>query len=372
MKLKFTLLGAALLFVIAAQAQRKPRNTTNDTIKSNYLPSALFSPYFYTEKGNEFHSVNGEPGPKYWQNRVDYKLNVKIDTTTKTLSGDENITYTNNSPDALQYLWLQMDQNTYKKDARSNFVTGFQPATNAHTNGYQVESVAIMQNGKVVTVPYVITDTRMQIRLPKALAGNGTKLNVLIKYHYTIPGTFGGRTDYVDTKNGKIYEIAQFFPRMCVYDDSQGWDTLPFLGAGEFYCEYGDIDYTVNVPWDMIVAGSGELVNPAEVLTAKQISRLAAARNSDKTLMIRTPEEVTNPNSRPVNKGTLTWHFKMYNTRDVAFGASSAFIWDAARVNLPGGKKSMAMSVYPIESYGKDKWDRATEHLKHSIEYFSE
>ncbi|MBC7401522.1 MAG: M1 family metallopeptidase, partial [Mucilaginibacter sp.] len=151
-----------------------------------------------------------------------------------------------------------------------------------------------------------------------------------------------------------------------------GWDTLPFLGAGEFYCEYGDIDYTVNVPWDMIVAGSGELVNPTEVLTAKQISRLAAARNSDKTLMIRTLEEVTNPNSRPVNKGTLTWHFKMYNTRDVAFGASSAFIWDAARVNLPGGKKSMAMSVYPIDSYGKDKWDRATEHLKHSIEYFSE
>jgi hypothetical protein len=265
-----------------------------------------------------------------------------------------------------------MDQNTYKKDARSNFVTGFQPAANAHTNGYQVESVAIMQNGKTMTVPYVITDTRMQIRLPKALAGNGTKLNVLIKYHYTIPGAFGGRTDYVDTKNGKIYEIAQFFPRMCVYDDSQGWDTLPFLGAGEFYCEYGDIDYTVNVPWDMIVAGSGELVNPTEVLTAKQISRLAAARNSDKTLMIRTPEEVTNPNSRPVNKGTLTWHFKMYNTRDVAFGASGAFIWDAARVNLPGGKKSLAMSVYPIESYGKDKWDRATEHLKHSIEYFSE
>ncbi|MES2375182.1 MAG: M1 family metallopeptidase [Bacteroidota bacterium] len=372
MKLKFTLLGAALLFVIAAQAQRKPRNAANDTIKSNYLPSALFSPYFYTEKGNEFHSVNGEPGPKYWQNRVDYKLNVKIDTTTKTLTGDENITYTNNSPDALQYLWLQMDQNTYKKDARSNFVTGFQPAANAHTNGYQIESVAIIQNGKVVNVPYVITDTRMQIRLPKALAGNGTKLSVLIKYHYTIPGAFGGRTDYVDTKNGKIYEIAQFYPRMCVYDDSQGWDTLPFLGAGEFYCEYGDIDYTVNVPWDMIVAGSGELVNPTEVLTAKQISRLAAARNSDKTLMIRTPEEVTSASSRPVNKGTLTWHFKMYNTRDVAFGASSAFIWDAARVNLPGGKKSMAMSVYPIESYGKDKWDRATEHLKYSIEYFSE
>ncbi|MDB4924565.1 M1 family metallopeptidase [Mucilaginibacter sp.] len=372
MKLKFTLLGLALFLAIASRAQRKPRNTGNDTISSNYVPSNLFSPSFYTEKGNEFHSVNGEPGSKYWQNRVDYKLQASIDTITKVLSADENITYTNNSPDALQYLWLQMDQNTYKKDARSNFVTGFQPRANQHTNGYQIESVYLVQNGKTEKANYIINDTRMQIRLPKALTAHGGKINVLIKYHYTIPGDFGGRTDYATTKNGKIYEIAQWFPRMCVYDDSQGWDTLPFLGAGEFYFEYGDIDYSVTVPWDVIVAGSGELVNPTEVLTAKQISRLAQARNSDKTIMIRTQAEVNDPSSRPVHKGTLTWHFKMFNTRDVAFGASKAYIWDAARVNLPGGKKSMAMSVYPVESAGKDKWDRATEHLKHSIEYFSE
>ncbi|MDB5031218.1 M1 family metallopeptidase [Mucilaginibacter sp.] len=372
MKLKFIILGLALFLAITSQAQRKPRNTGNDTISSNYIPSNLFSPSFYTEKGNEFHSVNGEPGPKYWQNRVDYKLKAGIDTITKVLSADENITYTNNSPDALQYLWLQMDQNTYKKDARSNFVTGFQPKANQHTDGYRIESVFLMQNGKTEKANYIINDTRMQIRLPQALTAHGGKINVLIKYHYTIPGDFGGRTDYATTKNGKIYEIAQWFPRMCVYDDSQGWDTLPFLGAGEFYCEYGDIDYSVTVPWDVIVAGSGELINPTEVLTTKQISRLAQARNSDKTIMIRTSAEVNDPSSRPVHKGTLTWHFKMFNTRDVAFGASKAYIWDAARVNLPGGKKSMAMSVYPVESAGKDKWDRATEHLKHSIEYFSE
>ncbi len=372
MKLKLTTLGFLLFLAIITNAQRKPRNTSNDTIKSNYVPSDLFSPLFYSEKGNEFHSANGDPGPKYWQNRADYQLKANIDTASKTLSCDENITYTNNSPDALQFLWLQMDQNTYKKDARSNFVTGFQPGANQHTDGYQVESVYILQNGKSQKAVYIITDTRMQIRLPGAVTAHGGKINLLIKYHYTIPGDFGGRTDHVLTKNGRIYEIAQWFPRMCVYDDTRGWDTLPFLGAGEFYCEYGDIDYSVTVPADMIVAGSGELVNPAEVLTAKQLSRLAAARNSDKTIMIRTPQEVTDVFSRPVHKGTLTWHFKMANTRDVAFGASKAYVWDAARVNLPGGKKSLAMSVYPVESVGNDAWGRATEYLKGSIEYFSE
>lgn len=366
-----TAFAVALILLLSASiyAQRKRASNPNDTIVSNYNPAELFTPQFYNQRGNEFHSANGAPGPKYWQNKVDYQLNAKIDTSAKTLSASENISYTNNSPDALPYLWLQLDQNTYTKEARSNFATG--QAATQHTQGYQIESIEIVINGKPQTANYIVTDTRMQIRLPKAVAANGGKINLLIKYHYTIPGAFGNRTDYSDTKNGKIYEIAQWFPRLCVYDDTNGWDTLPFLGAGEFYLEYGDIDYRVTVPWDMIVAGSGELQNPKEVLTAKQISRLEAARNSDKTIMVRTAAEVNDPASRPVQKGTLTWHFLMRNTRDVAFGASKAYIWDAARVNLPEGKKCMAMSVYPIESAGNDAWGRATEYLKGSIEYFS-
>lgn len=360
------ILGASLILLsyAFAQAQQNP----NDTITSNYQPSVLFSPLPYTEKGNEFHAVNGEPGPKYWQNRADYKLAVTLDTVSKTISGTANITYTNNSPDALQYLWLQLDQNTYKKDARSNFVTGYQPSK--HTTGYEIESVEMVAGNIRTKVNYKITDTRMQVRLAKAL-GRGA-ITLSIKYHYTMPGNFGNRTDFVDTKNGKIYEVAQFFPRMCVYDDSRGWATAPFLGSGEFYCEYGDIDYTVTVPWDMIVAGPGDLLNPKEVLTATQIARLATARNSDKTVMIRTAAEINDKISRPVKSGTLSWHYKMLNTRDVAFGASRAYIWDAARINLPGGKKSMSMSVYPVESQGNDAWGRSTEYLKASVEYFSE
>jgi hypothetical protein len=368
--MKITTISATLLslVVLSAQAQKK---SPYDTVTTNYQPSAIFSTLPYTQNGNEVHSPNGEPGPKYWQNRVDYQLDVKLDTVAKTISGSANISYTNNSPDALQYLWLHLDQNTYRKEARSNFVvTAF--AAPGHTEGYIIESVSMLQNGKLTKLNYVVTDTRMQVRLPQAVTPKGGKINFVVKYHYTIPGNFGERTDYVDTKNGKIYEIAQFYPRMCVYDDMRGWDTAPFLGSGEFYLEYGDIDYKVTLPADMIVAGSGELVNPAEVLTATQISRLAAAKNSDKTVMIRTAAEVTDPTSRPAVKGNLTWHFKMLNTRDVAFGASKAYIWDAARVNLPGGKKSLAMSVYPVESAGNDAWGRATEYLKCSIEYFSE
>ena len=362
---KLALCAAVSLSALFASAQKK---NPNDTITSNYQPLALFSTTPFTEKGNEVHSPNGEPGPKYWQNRVNYQLKIALDTASKTITGTANITYTNNSPDALQYLWMQLDQNTYKKDARSNFVTGTQATE--HTSGYDIQSVEINTGGTKTKINFTITDTRMQLRLAKPLASKGL-LTFSIKYKYTIPGAFGGRTDYTDTKNGKIYEIAQFYPRMCVYDDARGWDTAPFLGSGEFYLEYGDIDYSVTVPWDIIVAGAGELLNPTEVLTAKQISRLDAARTSDKTIMIRKADEVTSPASRPVNKGTLTWHFKMMSTRDVAFGASKAFIWDAARVNLSGGKKCLAMSVYPIESQGNAAWGRATEYLKGSIEHFS-
>jgi hypothetical protein len=366
----FLIITVILIYTNDANAQRRRNaHSANDTITSRYQPSELFSPLFYSERGNEFHSANGAPGPKYWQNRVDYQIKANLDTVKKIISASETINYTNNSPDQLKFLWIQLDQNTYRADARSNFSTD--ATAIQHTKGYEFESVEISQNGKVEKAQYIINDTRMQLRLSKSVLANGGKISILIKYHYVIPGDFGGRTDYVDTKNGKIYEIAQWFPRMCVYDDTRGWDTLPFLGTGEFYLEYGDIDYQVTVPWDMIVTGSGELLNPQEVLTAKQLNRLQAARNSDKTIMIRSADEVTSASSRPVNKGTLTWHFKMQNTRDVAFGASKAYVWDAARVNLPGGKKSLAMSVYPVESAGNDGWGRSTEYLKGAMEYFS-
>jgi Peptidase family M1 domain len=360
---------SALFAYLVVTASGTLGQSVYDSISSRYDSRALFSPDLYTGRSNGSLSSDGSPGRGYWQNRADYSIEASIDTVHNILSASEQITYTNNSPDSLDYLWLQLDQHTYREDARSNFGTHQLPA--AHTPGYELESVMLQINGKQVKADYRISDTRMQVLLPNALSPSGGRIRLSLRYHYTIPGEFGGRTDVFSTRNGKIYEIAQWFPRLCVYDRARGWNTLPFLGSGEFYLEYGDMDYQVTVPWNMIVSGSGSLVNPGQVLTTTQIQRLKRAQGSDETLPIRSPAEVNNPASRPVNHGLLTWHFKMTNTRDVAFGASAAYCWDAARVNLPSGKNCMAMSVYPVESEGKEAWGRATEYLKKSIEYFS-
>jgi hypothetical protein len=350
------------------KAQSQPGNSVFD-------PHSLFAQNFYSKNGNEFRAANGLPGPAYWQNRADYQLQASLDTMADKLDGAETIHYRNNSPGPLSSLWLELDQNTYREDARSNFYTRFptvlENPQKPHTSGFEFKSVTIEYSGQTLKADYRIADTRMQIRLPKALASKDA-MAIHISYSYKIPGAFGGRNDVFATKNGKIFEVAQWYPRMCVYDDLRGWNTLPFLGSGEFYCEYGDFDYTVTVPAGMLVAGSGALQNEAAVLTEQQRERLAAARKSDATVMIRSAEEVNKDAGKILPPRTVSWHFKMYNTRDVAFGASKAYMWDAARVNLPGGKKALAMSVYPVESAGSDRWGRATEYLKKSIEYFSE
>ncbi|WP_132143023.1 M1 family metallopeptidase [Luteibacter rhizovicinus] len=337
-------------------------------IAGSYDPREAFAPFSYPQPVTAYRSGSGMPGPLFWQNRADYELRADLDPVRNHLTGRATIHYTNNSPDALDVLWLQVEQNRYREDARGNFTSDRTPKQ--HTDGYRIASVKVEQGGHTVDATYVVADTRMQVRLPAAVAARGGKVSVTIEYSYDLPGDFGGRTGFAGSKNGNIYEMAQWYPRMCVYDDLRGWDTAPFLNS-EFYLEYGDFDYSITVPSSMIVAGSGELVNPDDVLTATQRQRLAKARDSDATVMIRTPAEVTDPASRPKKDGTLTWHFRMKNTRDVAFGASTAYVWDAARINLPEGRKALAMSVYPIESVGDQSWGRSTEYLKASVEHFS-
>jgi hypothetical protein len=335
---------------------------------AKFDPRETFAPFAYPQPATAYRSGSGMPGPLFWQNRADYDLAATLDPVKNTMAGKATIHYTNNSPDALDVLWLQMDQNRYTDDARGNFTGGKTPKQ--HTGGYRIATVTVEAGGKAVKASYIVADTRMQVRLPAPVAAKGGKVSLTIEYSYDLPGDFGGRTGFAPSKNGNIYEMAQWYPRMCVYDDQRGWDTAPFLNS-EFYLEYGDFDYAITVPANMIVAGSGELVNADDVLTATQRERLAKARDSDATVMIRTPAEVTDPSSRPKASGTLTWKFRMKNTRDVAFGASTAYVWDAARINLPEGRKALAMSVYPVESVGAASWGRSTEYLKSSVEHFS-
>ncbi len=358
-KIYLALLANCLLLVVSAQSKYNHRES--------------FDPNFYPYPGNEFRSAGGQPGPKYWQNHADYKINATLDTATHKVSGDVEISYTNNSPDALKFLWLQVDQNIYRQDSRGSATTtqtGGRWANERFTQGHAIKSISIEVDGKKYTPQYLINDTRMQVWLSDALKSSGAKAKLNIGFEFTIPVKGTDRMGLLNTKNGVVYEVAQWFPRMAVYDDIQGWNTLPYIGAGEFYLEYGDFDLNITVPANLIVAGSGQILNEKEVLTAAQQARMNSARNSDKTVVIRGADEIKDAKSRPAGKN-ITWKYRIQNARDVAWGASKAFVWDAARINLPSGKKSLAMSVYPVESIKKDGWQRSTEMVKASIEHYS-
>ena len=340
--------------------------------ESKYDNKEAFYPQFYPYPGNDYRSASGEPGPKYWQNRADYKINATLDTAAHKVIGDVEITYTNNSPDNLKFLWLQLDQNIYRQDSRGSATStqaGGRWANTKFTEGEVIKSISV-ESAKSYTPKYIVTDTRMQVWLNDALKGSGNKIKLKIAFEFVVPEYGTDRMGRLKTKNGIVYEIAQWFPRLCVYDDIQGWNTLPYIGQGEFYLEFGDFDYTVTAPADVIVVGSGDLLNPQDCYTSEQIKRWNEAKNSDKTVIIRGEKEIKETSSRP-NKTSCTWKFKITNARDVAWAASKAFIIDAAKINLPSGKKSLAISAYPAESIKRNGWQRSTEFVKGSVEHYS-
>lgn len=355
-----------LLFAATSNAQ------TSDSIK--YDHQELFGPITWPVTSGDTRSASGQPGAHYWQNRADYTIHASLNEGQQdtTIKGEVTIAYTNNSPDKLDHLWLQLDQNLFKPDSRGAATTPVKgdrfDVKGFSRGGYHIASVTVVYKNKSYTVVPVITDARMQVRLRSPLGSTGDKIQLKINYSFSVPFYGADRMGRKKFKDGYVYEIAQWYPRMCVYDDVEGWNTLPYMGLGEFYCEYGNFDYYITTPANMTVVGSGDLQNGAQVLSTTQQSRLAQARKSDKTVMIIKPEEV-NQNAHAT--GSKTWHFKMLNTRDVSWAASKAFIWDAARINFPSGRKGISMATYPVESAGDDSWGRATEYLKYSIEIYS-
>jgi len=368
---KLTYLFSALGLLLATETASAQ---TADSIKYNHLD--VFGPIVWPTTSGSTRSAAGKPGEHYWQNRPDYVIHATLNEGKQdtTITGEVAINYTNNSPDQLEYLWLQLDQNLFKPDSRGSAtvpITGDRfDVRGFKRGGYHIHSVTISYKNQTYTVVPVITDARMQVKLKTPLGAKGDKIMVKVNYDFSIPNYGADRMGRKTFKQGIVYEIAQWYPRMCVYDDVEGWNTLPYMGLGEFFCDYGNFDYYITAPANMTVAGSGDLVNAAQVLSSTQQARLAEARKSDKTVMIVKPEEVGQAATHPF-KGMLTWHFNMTNSRDVSWAASTAFIWDAARVNFPSGRKGIAMSTYPIESAGNDSWGRSTEYLKYSMEIYS-
>ncbi len=360
-------IGAAFLISIV------PSHAWSQATASKYDYKEAFNPFFYTNNGNEYRSASGKPGPKYWQNAVDYKISATLNDETHEITASIAIEYTNNSPDALDFIWLQLDQNMFSKQGRGQQIvpltqSRYGDASSDFDGGYDIKSVKL-GNGK--DAEHLTTDTRMQVFLPEPLKPNGGKTTINIDYAYIVPSYGADRTGILETQNGKIFAIAQWFPRVAVYDDILGWNVQPYTGPGEFYLEFGDYEVDITAPANHIVVFGGELLNPSEVYTAEQVKRLEQAKKSDETVLIRSAEEVTQPNSRPQGKKELTWKFKLEKAHDVAWASSPAFIVDAAKINLPSGKPSLALSAYPAESDGNNGWERSTEYTKASIEFYS-
>lgn len=328
---------------------------------------------------NEYRTAGGAPGHAYYQQKADYKIDVTINDETQVLSGVETITYTNNSPDKLEYLWLQLDQNLYEpgSDAQliqiekmENFrsIRDVERKLFKYEGGFKVEEVTATNGAKM---SYAINKTMLRINLDKPLAPNAS-ISFKIKWWYNINdrSKVGGRSgmEYFEEEDNYIYTIAQWFPRMCVYNDVEGWQNKQFLGRGEFTLPFGDYDVSITVPADHVVTATGELANANSVLSSKQRSRLKEADGAEEPVMIVTPEEALEAEKNKV-KSTKTWTFKAKNVRDFAFASSRKFIWDAQGIDV-NGNKVMCMSVYPKE--GNPLWERySTKVVAHTIRTYS-
>jgi hypothetical protein len=335
-------------------------------------------------------TASGAPGHAYWQQRADYSIRATLDEANRAIRGAETITYHNNSPDTLNYLWLQLDQNIYKpnSDARMSATSVSREAwakPRSPEEGMKFDALRTTFEGlsfdggfnitNVKTggrkLAYVINRTMMRIDLPQPLKP-GQRFSFEVEWNYKIneQKVLGGRSGYekFDEDKNDLYEIAQWFPRMAAYYDVYGWQHKQFLGAGEFTLEFGDYDVEITVPADHIVASTGVLQNPGAVLTAAQRDRLAKAKNAKTPVIIVTQAEAeaAEKTRATTNK---TWHFKAKNVRDFAFASSRKFIWDAQGIKS-GDNEVMAMSYYPKE--GNPLWEKySTQAVVHTIEHYS-
>jgi len=367
-------LCTGLLLVAAAQLPAWAQLTNSGTDKFAQLETVLPSP-------NVYRTASGAPGPQYWQQRADYVIQVTLDDEKQAIRGSETITYTNLSPDVLPYLWVQLDQNILDKNSMTtatqvseitNGKYSFQNLDyllrNDFDGGFKIESVT-GTDGKAL--PTVVNHTMMRVDLPRPLRPR-QKYSFKISWHYNINDQLkinqrSGYEFFPEDQN-YLYEIAQFYPRMAVYSDNQGWQHKQFLGNGEFTLPFGDYRVSITAPADHVVGATGTLQNASKVLSATQLQRLAQAKTAKKPVLIVTQNEATrNESSRA--KTTKTWTYAAKNVRDFAWASSRKFIWDAMQIKQ-SGKPVLCMSYYPKE--GNPLWAQySTEVVAHTIKTYS-
>ena len=331
---------------------------------------------------NKYHNASGAAGVEYYQQQVDYVMDIELDEQNSRLYGEEKIKYTNNSPDNLPYLWLQLDQNIRKKNAPnleknssgnsvtqspSGFIRNF--IEEDFDGGFNIDWVRDLEDKPL---SFNINQTMMRIDLPEAIAP-GQVFEFKIKWWYNINNrlNYGGRSGYETFENdvNKVYTIAQFFPRLCVYNDVEGWQNYQFWGSGEFALEFGDYDVNITVPSDHILEATGSLQNPKEVLTREEYKRFQDSKTSYNKPVFIVNQEEANSKESSFSKAKSTWRYRAKNVRDFAFASSRKFIWERQAVNV-GKNKVMAVSIYPKE--GNPLWeDYSTKAVIQTLKTYS-
>lgn len=335
---------------------------------------------------NQYRTGSGEPGPSYWQQKADYKIKVELDDENQRVTGFETITYFNNSPSDLRYLWIQLDQNVREQD---NFGTqsgtGGLPATVSQIGTTQAQRVLgdsgfdggfklmAVKDTKGNDLTYLVNRTMMKITLPEPLkSGDSYSFNIDWWYNVNDRATLGGRSgyEYFKEDGNYLYTIAQFYPRMAVYDDFNGWQNKQFMGSGEFALTFGDFEVEITVPSDHIVGSTGMIQNPKDVLTKQELRRFEQSKKSfDKPVIIVTQKEAEAKEKKKAS-GKSTWVYHAENVRDFAFASSRKFIWDAQAVKV-GNNTPLAMSYYPKE--GNPLWEReSTKAVVNTLVNYSE
>jgi hypothetical protein len=335
---------------------------------------------------NSVRTATGEPGPDYWQQRADYDIRVSLDEPARTVTGRATVTYTNNSPQDLPFLWLHLEQNLFRNDSDGALMTG--PGDrfgnrDGFAGGLEVLGVSAAAGADGMpdaagALTLNVYDTVARLELPAPLAARGGTISFTIAWKFAVPPYGSDRMGMKEAADGPIFQLAQWFPAVAKFDDVHGWNTLPYLGTGEFYTDFGDYTIEIDVPATHLVAATGVLMNEAEVLTSQQRERLSAARKSAQTVAIRSLDEVRDAASRPSgNTGRLSWRFEARDVRSVAWASSSSFIWDACF--LPGagvgsngnygtGEGVLCQSFYPREATA---WTKSTQYVRSSIDHYS-
>jgi len=326
--------------------------------------TSVFRPLFAAFP-NAYRTASGMPGPLYWQQRADYVIKASLDPATQTITGAETIKYTNNSPDTLRFLWLQLDMNLGSRKTRfSPLDHFFFPEDSTFHMGATIEQVQAMRpapGGKTraTTLTWWLNSTMMRVDLDRPLAPKGV-LSFAINWHYQVPMN-SGRTGRQEYPQGWLYQIAQWYPRLAVYDDVRGWNTDQYLGASEFYLEYGDFDVTLTVPTQYTVAGTGALRNGTQVFPPVIQHRLAAAAHSDTIVHIITADELGTPGVVPAGAGAnRIWHFTATNVRDFAWAAAPNFVWDATSWD-----GILMQALYPPDA--TETWKTAADMNRHAV-----